>query len=128
MVSDAFTLNIAALEKVIEWSTEQASIVRLAVVEYLESPDDERLSDVLNLCGIEKENRKTRKEDTLTALLKRSLPATLEELYVVARRNHRSNRPEAAVRQTLRNLKKRGLVSEDERGRISLTANLDSPT
>jgi len=117
---DAPTINFAALDTVIEWATSQAGAVQLAVVEYLEEPDDPHLDAVLDLIDQKAPTREARKETPLAQLIVRALPATMEALYALGRRQHRSNRPEAAVRQTVRSLKKRGLAFEDERGTIRL--------
>jgi len=64
-----------------------------------------------------------KKKYSLKDLVVRSLPRTTEGLYELARREHHSLRPEAAIRQTIRNLKKRGVVAENERGEIYLVEN-----
>lgn len=132
IVDENFTINFRALERIIEWSMEQSALVRLAVVEYLEEPGDEHLEAVLDLIDVQAPVAGTkRKEASLTSLIVHALPATIEELYVLARRQHRSHRPEAAVRQTIRNLRKKGSLLEDERGRLCLvveTASSLTPT
>jgi len=114
-------INFAALDSLIEWASQQADLVRLAVVEYLEEPDDEHLEAVLDLVDEKAPTSERKKEASLASLIERALPATMEELYVLGRRQHRSNRPEAAVRQTIRSLTRRGRVFEDERGRLCRT-------
>lgn len=105
-------------ERLISWVIQQQMFVTLAVLEYLEDPTPDHLQHVLTLVTeVNQEARSERRRDpTLSSLLIRSLPATRDQLYELARREHPSRRPEAAVRQTLRNLIKQGRVREDAGG------------
>ena len=88
------------------------------MVEYLEDPDELQLERLAAVAGLEIKPREYVKPATLTDMIMRALPATRDELYDLARQHHRSKRPEAAVRQTIRRQQRKGLVYEDLEGRI----------
>lgn len=103
-----------ALEMLINWTLSQSSIVRAAVIDYLEDPDHDLKRVVSLIHSIPIAERPS--AGTLTDLIRRSLPCDLDQLYELARREHPSRRPEAAVRQIIRNLTRRGSIVIDEFG------------
>lgn len=111
------------IEKLSEWLLAQSEIISHAVLDYLDEPNEDQLHKVLRIIG--KTFKPVNKEITLTELITRALPTTLEKLYVMARREHRSKRPEAAVRTILRGLEKRREVYKDEQGRYKIRVEED---
>ena len=106
-----------------EWLLAQSEIISHAVLDYLDEHNEDQLHRVLRIIG--KKFKPVNKEVTLTELITRALPTTLEKLYVMARREHRSKRPEAAIRTILRGLEKRREVYKDEQGKYKIRVEED---
>ena len=107
------------LEKLAEWGLQQSAKVKLALLEYLEDPTETQLSEFLEIAGLVDNSPLSKKPLSLSKLIQQVLPATQDELYSLARTHHRSKRPEAAVRQTLRTLIKKSVIYE-QAGRFYL--------
>lgn len=104
----------ATVERLIGWVMSQERHVAVRVMDYLDDPSSEsleRIKEVVDV-GMTMEIKHNRPA-TLTDLILRTLPASMPELYNLARREHVSKRPEAAVRQIIRNLVKRGTIEMD---------------
>lgn len=104
------------ISKIVEWALEQADPVQKAIWGFLEVPE-ERLEPTLDLLGalglLKGQKQSKAPKGSLQALVFRSLPATLPELYELARQEMTtSKRPEAAVRQAIRTLVGKGKVYE----------------
>ena len=96
-----------------DWVVEQNQRVQEVVWEFLEGDDDalELLGELLG-----KRTRVViRREEPLSHMVLRSLPASHEELKAMAVAFHPSKRPEAALRQFLRRAEKEGKIHYDER-------------
>jgi len=105
----------AVVESLITWVMSQERHVAVRVMDYLDSPSPElleRVKEVIDV-GMTLETHRQVREVTLTDLICRALPANMTTLYELARREHMSRRPEAAVRQIIRNLRKRGAIDMD---------------
>ena len=103
------------VERLISWVMSQERHVAIRVMDYLDDPSTESLERIKEVvdAGMTTELHRHRPA-TLTDLITRALPASMPQLYDLARREHVSKRPEAAVRQILRNLVKRGTVIQGE--------------
>ncbi len=108
-------INLEAIEQISAWLLHRESKIQLAVLDYLDDPDQEQFVAVLSLID-RRFHHRLPKKITLMELILNSLPSTYEDLVVMAKREHRSKRPEAAVRQNLRNLISRKEAWIDERG------------
>lgn len=104
--------------QLIDWVMSQERHVAVKVMDYLDDPNPDTLEAVKEAVdiGMTLETHKPHRDLTLTDLIQRSLPCDMSGLYELARREHASKRPEAAVRQIIRNLTKRGVVTVDEQG------------
>jgi len=100
------------IETIIQWTMAQSRNIAVKVLNYLENPDDTLLQNIREMVDCKVEIQAYgRSTSTLTDLILRALPASPEQLYALARQEHRSRRPEAAVRQTLRNLQRRKVIT-----------------
>lgn len=109
----------ATVEALIDWVMSQERHVAVRVMDYLDDPRPEllnRVKEVIDV-GMTLETHQQVKDVTLTDLICRALPANMATLYDLARREHMSRRPEAAVRQIIRNLRKRGVIDIDSEER-----------
>ena len=102
-------INYDAIERLADWTIMQAERVQQAVFTYLDNPTDNQLFRITALLEL-RFPRISAKPGSLLELQLRSMPCTLEDMYELARREHPSKRPEAAVRANLRNLVERGEV------------------
>lgn len=102
--------NPEAVETLLEWMFDQSDQIQVAVLAYLSDPSERRFKTVLRLIDRATEEVRPRQSNTLVDLVVRVLPATLEDLYKMARREHQAKRPEAAVRQLLRRLTAEGRI------------------
>lgn len=114
-----------------EWALNQSDELRTLTLLFLDSPTDEMADTIINLLPNrlkekKRSNRLQRGKTSLTDLIISSLrnsEKTKDELYNMARSFLvTSKRPEAAVRQTLRVLSKKGLVSVDRSGMVKLNS------
>lgn len=98
-------------ERLAEFVLEQEEGIKRHIVAYLSEPDEGKLRDIVKALGKDLEEKRI--PMTLTELILKSLPAKLDELYQLAIKVHVSRKPNAAVRQNIRNLEKRGKVQWD---------------
>lgn len=99
-------------EQLAEFVLNQEELIKQRIVEYLSEPDEGKLQAVVIALGKDLEEKKV--PLTLTELIFKSLPATLDELYELAIKVHISRKPQAAVRQNIRNLISRGRVQWED--------------
>lgn len=111
-------INYDAIERLADWTLEQAERVQQMVFAYLDEPEDKQLFRITALLSLQFPEVDER-PGTLLDLMLRSLPATLDSWYELARREHHSKRPEAAVRANIRNLLERGEITLDGETYIS---------
>ncbi len=114
-----------------EWAMTQPQALRDMTLKFLESPDDLQADAIINLLpnrlkekkgSIRHRERKTSLTDLILNSLKNS-EQTKDDLYNMARSFLiSSRRPEAAVRQTLRVLTRKGVISVDRSGIVKLTS------
>lgn len=97
------------IELLAEFMVQQEEGIKSQLLAYLEEPDEGRLKEVVRILGGTLEHRPA--PITLTQLILKSLPATLDDLYQLADKTHLSKKPKAAVRQNIRNLLKRREVA-----------------
>lgn len=97
-------------EELAQYILAQEESLKKEILAYLAEPDDGRLATIVRALGNEIQVER-KKPLTLTELLFKNLPLTLAEMYVFARAAHPSKKPEAAVRQIIRNMLKRKEVA-----------------
>ena len=108
--------DFTTLEKLTEFILDQEESIKREILAYLVEPNESQLSVIIKALGIEQRPAPQKPPITLTDLILKALPATLDELYALARVAHQSRKPEAAVRQNVRNLIRRERIAwEGER-------------
>ena len=106
------TPNVEAIEQLSTWMLQQSERLRHAILDYLDDPRDRQIIRILTMLNLKFHPIEMR-EITLTQLMLDSLPTNMESLYELARREHKSKRPHAAVRVILRSLLRKGEVVLD---------------
>jgi hypothetical protein len=111
--------NEEALGSVIEWMMEQEVDIQSATFDYLDNPSDASLQRILTLVnGVRTKvpSNPTGRGGghTMAALLLRSLPATMDQLKELGRREHLAERPEAQIRQLIRRYTKENKIYFNE--------------
>lgn len=102
------------IDKLAAWTTQQSARVQAAVIEYLEDPKDQSLEHVLQLIDrAVPEDTEPIARPNFAQLVLRSLPATKDQLYQLAYREHLAKRPEATVRQVVRRLSAQGKLRQE---------------
>lgn len=96
-----------------DWVVEQNQRVQEVVWNYLEGEED--ALETLGLLLGKRTRTVIKREEPLSHMIARSLPASHEELKAMAVQYHPSKRPEAALRQFLRRAIKEGKIHYDER-------------
>lgn len=105
------------VETLVSWVMSQERHVAVKVMDYLDNPNPDTLRQVKDAVDVQMTLEVHREVPlTLTELILKNLPADVPTLYDLARREHTSRRPEAAVRQIIRNLTKRGTIAGDSEG------------
>ncbi len=107
--------NIQVILKLSNWLLKQEEKIKEVILDYLDNPGDDKFWSILVLLDVDHPPPKKIREGSLIDLMLRSLPASKEELYEIAIREHKSNRPESAVRTNLRRLLEDGRIKEIER-------------
>lgn len=118
--------QLQAIEQIVRWASKQSDQVRIEVFKFLDDPSFKNLQETLdqlyNLGIIKKKSsrnpNRSNHQSSLTDMILHSLefPQPLEELMELGRMNSTSRRPEAAVRQALRRLKRKGTIIETSPG------------
>lgn len=103
------SVNMEALETLMEWLQTQSDQIQVAVLAFLADPENTRrwktVARLINIVEIPQPSpEEKRRSQSLVGLILRVLPANIDDLYQMARQQHPSRRPEAAVRQILRRL------------------------
>lgn len=108
--------DLRSVEILSEWLLQQSETIQGAVLDYLDRPNQDQFIAALSLIDREFPLIESR-ETTLMELMLNAMPATIDDMVLMARREHNSKRPSAAVRQNIRNLVKRKEAWVDEEGR-----------
>lgn len=97
-------------ERLTSWALAQSEVIQNSVFDFLEEPSEDKLNRLFKDLRIkEPEQPKPNKTSLSDAILNYCTePRSLPELYQLSRRLIFSERPEAAVRQTVRRLLKNG--------------------
>jgi hypothetical protein len=105
-------------ETLVDWAMHQTSSIAEVIFDFLESPTEDQVDAVLeklhSLGAVLEASKPAPKEIPLTQIVLEALsirPHYKEELYALARSIQPSQRPEAAIRQMLRRLKRQGVVN-----------------
>jgi len=106
--------DLDAIEVLSTWLLQQAEVIKQAVLNYLEDPNEGYFFKVLVLLDLK--FIPLMKEKSLVSVILEALPADKDTLYDLAIRVHHSKRPTAAVRVTLRYLARRDEITKDEEG------------
>ena len=115
---DELERRVEAASRIIEWSFSQPEEAQNIVIAFLEEPTEHMLTITINRLVskgyIDPVTYTPEPSGSLAELLKRQIEQagtmSFEELYELARIQHVSKRPNAAVRQTLRRFEKQGLI------------------
>lgn len=107
----------SVVQTLIEWVMSQERHVAVRVMDYLDNPGPDTLEAIREVVDIKVAVDAARTTPmTLTDLIIKNLPCDVPTMYDLARREHLSKRPEAAVRQIIRNLTRRGIIAGDSEG------------
>lgn len=122
----SFTVaQLQAIEQILDWASHQNDLIQAEVFRFLDEPSHDNLREIINLLvdnGIinrtsrrraVKVKQQHRRSFSLTQLIIKALKTRsymIDDLYELARQNSSAERPEAAVRQTLRRLVRKGYV------------------
>lgn len=120
---DEMERRVEAAAQLVEWSFSQPEEAQNIIIAFLEDPTEHMLTITINRLVkkgyIEQpeEPSDDRPTASLADLLRRQIEQagtiTLQELYELARVQHVSKRPNAAVRQTVRRFERQKLVTRD---------------
>lgn len=104
------------LEALVDYALENEAHTA-AIMAFLDSPED-MINETLELLGLAEKKIKT---TSLSSILENALPATLPELYSLARSIIQTERPEATVRQWYRRGTRNGHLTlvEDQVRKVS---------
>lgn len=106
-------INFRAMEQLVDWALDQAAEIQVIIWKFLAAPEVSLEDTLLELkaLGVIESTKVKGMKGNLTDLVRRSIPASKEELLELLQRESPSTRrPAATLRQILRRLTAKGEV------------------